>query len=179
MTQEQRLAKLKSFLPSWFWENESLQLAFFSGVAKAITDVESVIVEYLDATTITNSAGEFLDAHGSERTVERLEEEFDEIYSPRVQSIRSKSFKSSIKSLVDMILLEGTCQVKEDHDDARVFFDRDAYFDRSDILIGNTWDMFSIIFDQENDNVWESIVAAVDQAKAAGVLYRLVERVES
>ena len=70
--------------------------------------------ETLHARTFIDLAdGAWLDQHGKERSVLRLEGETDAAYRPRVKQIEDKVTRPAILAAVDAILLVGTSRMEE------------------------------------------------------------------
>ena len=70
--------------------------------------------ETLHARTFIDEAdGAWLDQHGEERSILRLEGESDEAYRPRVKRIEDKVTKPAILAAVDAILRVGTSRMEE------------------------------------------------------------------
>lgn len=201
LTQAQWFSKLQSFVPAWVTYPEAVRArAIFWGLAKCLEEAQKKVEDHIAETMISTASTEGLEVHGSERAVERIRSELDDSYRERVRSLRNKSNKDSIKALVDMVLLNGTCEIKEDMIDAD-FLDRGVYMNRSYIFPPFlTWNTFTLIFknqtpepfsyaDREyfNDRldfmtstsgaefIYDLISDIVETHKAVGTAYRVIE----
>lgn len=202
LTADQWFAKLKTFVPPWFFEEEENNVAHFRGLSKVLEAVQSDAQDHLDETFLLSSSGDFLDSHGNERSTERTTDEFDAQYSFRVQNLTNRSNLPDIKRIVDRLLIAGEASILEDKD-APVFAGRDYYVDREEILIEQILNTFSIIVDKQlhepysfadreyfegrehfvgqaesSEYVFDLIVAEVNKSKASGTFYRVLERLE-
>lgn len=195
--------KLKTFVPECFFSDSGISEAYFHGIAKVLNRIECQLDEHFTETFICNAVEGFLDEHGLERNITRTSGELDFQLSERIKNITNSTSCVEIQRIVDALLDVGTATILEDFD-AELFFDReDAFYNRGDLLIDPIYNVFSIIvdkqvhepysfFDRENfydredfigrqDSslaLFELIVEAVNRAKALGVLYRLVERLD-
>lgn len=201
-TQAEWLLVLRKMLPGWFFNEEDNQLAHMQGAAAVLSTFEEQLDEHIRETFISQSTGDFLDAHGEERSVARLAGEMDAQYSIRVRNIRNQSNVPDIRSIVDSLLIAGTSTIVEDFD-AALFMDRDVYMNRGALLISAIYNTFSIVVDKQlhppysfmdreyfgdredfmgtsesSDYVFQLILEAVNNAKALGTAYRIIERLE-
>lgn len=201
LTQDQWFAKLQSFVPAWVTYPEAVRArAIFWGLAKCLAEAQQRVEDHINETTISLSSVDGLEVHGSERSVERIKSELDASYRERVRSLRNKSNKDAIKALVDIVLLNGTCEIREDMVDAD-FMDRGVYNNRSYIFPPFlTWNTFTLIFknqtpapfsyanrDYFNDRldfmtstsgaefIYDLISDIVETHKAVGTAYRVIE----
>jgi len=201
MTKLEWFEKLKNFLPSWvFAQDEPLMRAHFMGLASCLEALDEEAREHLKQTFIETSTEDFLDAHGGERGILRSIGEYDRAYQARVRSLSNQSNFQAIKRLVDSLLIRGQCQINEDWNEDN-FFGRANFFDRASVFISPVHDSFSIIVSKQirepesfysqgvfanrggvfgsNESsliLFELIMNAVNQAKAAGTFYRIIER---
>jgi hypothetical protein len=200
LTQQEWFLKLKGFVPSWYFETEDLQVAHFQALAKLLADAQLEAEYNLSQTFILTATDPELDLMGSERNVDRLEEESDGLYRPRVQSLANQSNLPAIKRLVDALLVRGEATILEDYNSS-LFLNRDLYASRDQRFFDLMYNAFSIIVDKQVHTpysfysrgnyasredfvgsaetasaLYAALVAAVDRAKALGVLYRVVER---
>lgn len=203
LSQSQWFDKLKSLYPSWFFEEELYQVAYLQGFALLLSEIQGDSDAHLLETYILEAHNGFLDAQGDERSIDRIALEFDDQYRVRVQNLTNQSNLPAIKRIVDKLLIVGESTVIEDWE-ALVFFDRDGYLNRGEILIDEVYNCFSIIVDKQkhepysfldreesfcdreffwgmqesSDYVFSLILEAVNKAKALGVFYRVIERLE-
>ncbi len=202
LTQQQYFEKLKAMVPDWYFLNERLNVATFQGIAAVFARLHESAEEHFKETMIkTPNASElFLDAHGEERNVTRLPSEADPIYSERIRNITNLSDNPAIKSIVDALLVNGESIVRDGFN-SRLFLNRETFYNRGDIFSDIFYNVFTIIVENQlhepysfmnRENflsredffgatesslaIFEQIAAAVDKAKAFGVLYRILER---
>lgn len=203
LTKEQWYAKLKSWVPRWFFETEQYNKAVFNAIAKLLESLNQSTEDHFNQTFITKAVGEYLDAHGDERNVKRIPGEPDSLYYKRVQLIVNMSDKPDIKAIIDALLLVGEAKIIE-HGYDGPFYDRDAYYDREFVYLGRRYyNYFTVLIDKQipitnlffdrlgfydrkgwlgtigalpAELILAIIVAAVEKARAAGVAWRLIER---
>lgn len=205
LTKAQWLTKLKLWVPGNLFEEEKLQLAHWSGIAAVLEQLQIDAENHAKETFILQAVGDFLDAHGDERKVERLPGEVDSIYAERIRIIDNKSDCPSIKELVDKFLIQGEATIQE-HEFSSAFADRNIYANRGVVLTDVRYNAFSIVVDeqkgipesfvdrdgvregvfatredflgstQSSQKVFDLIVDAVDKEKALGIAYRVIER---
>lgn len=202
MTQEQWFERLKTWVPSWFLAEEQRNVAILQALAKVLADRNTEARDLVDLTFIGEATNEWLDTHGDERTVPREEDEFDPPYRVRIrtQNLVSKVNRPALKEIVDALVIRGTSQIVEDYDN-QFFFNRGYFFNRGVIVVDPIKDAFTIVVDRQvhlpysffnrgaymnredfmgqvasNTKVFELIVKAVNDNKAFGALYRVVER---
>jgi len=199
-TQEEWYQKLKSWLPTWFFNEEYYNEAVLQGIARVLVELESRASEHQIETFIALADGAYVDEHGLERNLTREELELDPIFSERIRYISNSTPVPAIKRLVDALLAVGEATIVEDFD-AGVYLNREEFFNRGSVFIDAIYNVFSIIVDKQvhapysfhsreyfcnredfygtNDSsleLFQFIIDAVDKAKALGTLYRLIER---
>ena len=203
LTQQQWYEKLRKFVPSWTFEDEKTSVAVFQAIAAVLAQVQSDADASFNATFLSRSTAPILDVEGDERGVARLTDEEDSSYYPRIQRITSNTDPASIKAIVDSFLLFGECTILESPLDSP-YCSRDAYCSRSIFIINATRNYFLILIPKQihapyafcsrltftsrhtwqsnfvgsldaSDSIFASIIAAVDQAKAFGVMYGILE----
>lgn len=202
LSQSQWYEKLKSWVPQWFFETEYYQKAHWQALAKVLADMEVVLDDHIMETFIAQASGSFLDEHGIERNLTRLINEMDSQFSVRIRNLTNSTNKPAIKQIVDGLLEVGEATILEDYE-AIVFCNRETFANRGYLTIEQIYNAFSIIVDRQvhapysfldreyfatRENfigrqessleLFELIVEAVNRAKALGVLYRLIERLE-
>lgn len=203
LTKQQWYDKLKTFIPSWFFEYEEYQKAHLMGLAAVLEKLQQEVDFHVEQTFIETSDGEYLDAHGDERNTPRITDELDAQYQVRVRSLNNTSNIPAIKALVDKLLIVGESTIREDYN-GTVFLNSGSYLNRSAILFDEIYNAFSIIVDKQlhepysfsnrenflnrtnfvgsgesSDYVFNLIVEAVKKAKALGTLFRVIERLET
>jgi hypothetical protein len=179
LTQDQWYEKMKSWVPAWWFEQEKYNVAVFKAIAEVMSQVESDLEAHQGETFIAQAAGQFLDAHGDERSVERDSGELDALYSGRVRNMVSVANAPAIKSLVDALLLVGSCTIREHMYDS-LFMSRDSFYSRREVYTSIFYDAFTIVVSNQGvgaaaDTMMAALARAVDEAKALGTLYRVTE----
>jgi len=199
-TQAEWYIVLKGWVPDWFFEEEAHQAAHFQALAKLLAQAEITLENHITETFICQSEASFLDEHATERNIVRLQNELDVTLCDRVRSLVNTSDPVSIKSIVDSLLISGVADIVE-HEDNIVFLNRESFTNRGVAWANIFYNFFTIIIDKQvrapeafadrefflnREDVYgqddtslsllQSIVEAVNRAKAYGVLYRLIER---
>ena len=202
LTQAQWYAKLRSFFPRWYFQEEQNQTAHLQGLASLLATVQDEVDGHVANTMLLTAAGEYLDEHGLERAVARLTSEMDAEYRIRVQSLANQSNKPAIKAIVDALLINGESIILEDYE-AQIFASREAFLNRGHLLLEQVFNAFSIVVDpqihapysfcdreyfadrenyigqaESSQLVFDLILAAVNRVKAFGALVRIIERLE-
>jgi hypothetical protein len=201
-TKEEWSERLRSWVPSWFFERDKNSKAYFNALAAVLADCEERIAEHLAETFILTAQGDVVDLHGHERKVFRLPGEGDAAFANRIRYIVNNSHIVAIKALVDAILINGESIITEDYN-AQIFCDRENFITPNSILLSQIIkDAFSVLIpfqvhapysfcDREHfcgredfygrytssDEVFASVVAAVEAARAAGCLFRVFEKI--
>jgi len=202
LSQAQWYAKIKTWVPNWWFEEIENQQAVFQGLAKVLAELEVELDAHITETFICQADGDYLDEHGLERNLTRKTGESDADFCTRIRNLTNSTNCPAIKSLVDDLLEVGEATIVEDYN-AAFFCDREAFLNRGHLLLDQIYNAFSIIVDKQvhapysfldreyfatrenfigrNDSaieLFELIVEAVNRAKALGVLYRVIERLE-
>lgn len=203
LTKDQWYQKLRSWVPSWVFEDESSNVALFMGMAKLLEALQDDVDNLKAQTFIDEATAPYLDLLGNERSVARVSGELNPSYRVR---IKTKSLKSQVSvpdlaSIVNQMLIRGVCAIKEDFQGS-VFLDRESFLNRGEIILTPIHNTFSIVVDKQihepfsfvdreyfadsedfvgaadsNEKIFELIVEAVNENKAFGTLYRIVERI--
>lgn len=200
-TKDEWEARLRTWVPSWYFERDVNAKAQMAALAAVLADLETVLKGHFDETFITRAGGDTLDLHGSERNVARLTGEIDGPFANRIRYIVNNSNIISIKALVDALLINGEAIITEDYN-AQIFCDRENFITPNSIMLSQIIkDAFTVLipfqihppysfFDRENfcgredfygrytssDEIFASVVAAVEAARAAGCLFRVIEK---
>ncbi len=152
------------------------------------------------ATFLLKATAPILDAHGDERGKPRLLGESDALYALRVQRITSQTYYAAIKAFIDSCLVVGECTIYQAPFDSP-YFSRGAYCSRASLLIGIKVNYFIVSVPKQNHapysfytrgsylsrqnfigsldttaSTFESIIAGINDMKAFGVMYSIVER---
>lgn len=203
LTKEQWYQKLRSWVPRWYFESEFYNVAIFSAIAKLLSQTQDSADAHFAQTFILQATGEYLDAHGDERNIERIPGEPDPIYARRVQQIVNNSNKPDIKALVDALLIVGECTIIEHQMDGP-YYNRGSFFNRNEIYTDRRhYNYFTVLIDPQipqansffNRDTYYSrkyylgtlgplsidlllaiINASINKARAAGVFYRIIEQ---
>jgi hypothetical protein len=200
LTQEQWYQKLKQLVPNWVFEKENYNVAIFQGMAKILEQAQIQYENHLQETFIDTASEEFLDIHAEERSVTRLPADSIATYRQKIKNILNNSNCPSLKSLVDTLLIRGEATFIENYS-AENYMNRSAFFNRNAIEPEVRYNAFTIIvdyqvpepngffsresfFDREFlngsneslDSIFENIVETVNNNKAFGTVYRLIER---
>ena len=199
-TQAEWFTVLKGWVPDWYFEEISVQAAHFQALAKLLALAEVTMDDHVTETFICQSEALFLDEHSLERNIERLLNELDITVCNRVRNIINTSDIVSIQSIVDELLIAGVAEIVE-HDNNRIFLNSEVFYNRGAAFSEIFYNFFTIIIDKQirapesfanreffmnREDVYgqddsslsllQTIVEAVNGAKAYGILYRLIER---
>lgn len=201
---EEWFQTLKSWVPEWFFEREEYNEAVFYAMAEILALQQAEAEDTLSQTFIDQADGSFLDLLGDERSVDRLPGEFDSQYSVRIKNkgLVSNLSKPALLSLINQLIIKGTAQIKEDWEGGS-FFNREAFFNRGEVVIQPIENTFTIVVDKQlhdpysffdreyfcdrgdfvgttdsSEYVFQLILNAVNDNKAFGTLYRIIERLQ-
>lgn len=201
LTQAEWFDQIKGMVPTWVFAQENHANALFQAIAKIAETCQTVADAHVTETFISQATGVALNSHGAERRVSRLPGEVDPIYSVRVRNLFNQSNLSSLTSMVNELLLSGTARIQEDFD-AIGFLDREYFASRGVLFLSvNDWvNTFSILVDKQLHApysfasrehfadredfigasesllaVFQAIQRIVDDNKALGVFYRILE----
>lgn len=201
-TQEQWFQTLKSWVPEWFFEKEVYSVALYQAIAKLLEQAQLDVEEQQKQTFILKGSGSNLDLHGYERTVPRLGAELDPQYALRIRikSLISQLSKVDLLAIVNSLIIRGTATIREDFEGS-IFVDRSEYANRGAIVIEPIDNTFTVLVDKQirdpyafvereffsdreafvsnsesSDYVFELILNAVNDNKAFGTLFRIIER---
>jgi hypothetical protein len=204
LTQAQWLAKLKGWVPSWFFQDEKYQQSHFDGLAAILAQIDSDAQSYfqelfIKPTGMTGADSVYLDMFGFERTIPRLPQESDAVYAGRIQTLLNQSNPVAILAAVNALLINGPAFLQE-HGLGEKLFCNESYLNRGEVLTYISFNTFSLVIprqlhapfsfmsrgyfcnesyvgsNQSSQTVFDLIVETVNNLKAAGVLYRVFER---
>lgn len=202
---EKWLKKLNSFVPSWVLEDQGIDkqkiLSVFNAAAAALQRAEDSGNATLDETYISTATEDNLLKHGSERSIERLKDEKLSSYRERVKLIVNNSNLPALVDLIQPMLIQGVPTMIEHHSATGGFLNRGSYANRNIIDFNVLYNAFTIIIDEQIpdpelfanrsnflnreefigsdksiDSIFENIVKTVNNNKAYGTVYRLIER---
>lgn len=202
------IAKIKSWVPTWFYENESYNLAVISAIAKALQDAEISINDDVAQTFIMQAISGNLDMHGGERGVFRFDEEFDVDFRKRVRSaaIISNANIPALIALLNKIVIKGQVSIKEDYEFGS-YFNRGTFMNRGEISVDPILNTFTVVIDRQvhdpysffgretyigrgfigggfigqvesSSKVFDLLIKTINENKAFGTLFRIVERTQ-
>ena len=206
LTQAEWFAKLKGFVPRYIWEKDELNTAILQAMAAGLSKVQEGVDSYIADTYIQTAKDGVLDTHGNERSLTRLTgqiRELDAQYSKRVRSLVNQSNVPALVSLINNFLIAGVARIRDDYE-AQVFLDREFFCDRGAITIDpQIINTFTVIVDKQihppysfsdreyfldredfmggsesSDYIFEVIKKVIDDNKALGTLYRIIELLE-
>lgn len=194
-------ARLKSFIPRCVYQDDQTTEAAIYGIAAIFDELSNSLDKHFIQTFICNAVGAYLNEHGIERGLTRAASEIDASFQQRIKNITNSSNCPAIKALVDALLEVGEATIQED-DINGVFFSAESFFNRGEILIDPIINTFSIVVDKQvhapysfydreyfmdredfigtNESsleLFQLIVQAVNEAKACGTAYRLIETI--
>jgi hypothetical protein len=204
LTQEQWNQKLRSLVPSWVFEKNEETAKIFNAAAKCLFVMQRDASDHIKETFIDEGSEEYVALHGEERSVERLQLEALSSYRERVKLIVNKSNVPAIKSIVDSLLIRGQSIIIEHSQQSGNFLNRNSFLDRNILDFQVLYNAFTIIIDYQipeptsfynrgafldreflngsslsSDTVFANVIKAVNEAKAFGTVYRLIERVQT
>lgn len=194
--------KLKSWVPQWFFEEEQFNVAVFQGIAKLLNEMECMLDNHIRETFLCQAVNGYLDEHGLERNLKRFLGELDTTFRERIKNLTNTTSCPAVKLIVDALLDVGESLIIEDFNGS-LFFNRENFISRGEIMINPIYNTFSIIvdkqihepysfYDRENFldredfiglsesrlELFQLIVEHVNKSKSLGTLYRLIERLE-
>jgi uncharacterized radical SAM superfamily Fe-S cluster-containing enzyme len=200
LSQADWYAKLKSWVPTWFFESEHFNVAEFQGIARLLSEAQQQSEDHVSQTFLSQATDTFLDTHANERNYRRLPQEIDAVFSPRIRSLLNQSNFPAIKILVDAFLIVGESTIREHFRDI-IFLNREAFYSRREVFTDIYYNAFSIIVEKQlhvpysfasrenffsredfagsnesSQTIFDLIVETVNNVKAAGTLYRVIER---
>lgn len=198
-TVDQWYDKLKSFVPSWWFEKQVYSVAMFRAIAAMFNKIELDADDQFNSTFILRADAPVLDTLGDERDITRLNGETNPPYALRIQRITSQTDRPDIRAIVDALLIKPGCIIKEIPYDAP-YCARGNFCSRNDYVSEFINSFFVIIIPKQvhtpysfvgrslfcgrlgfagsEDNAtafYPSIIASVDAVKAFGEMYAIVE----
>jgi hypothetical protein len=189
LDQAQWYAKIKRWVPSWYFEKNQYAAAVFQGLAAVFAQIQQDIDDAQAATFILDSPGPVIDLLGDERDTPRLTGESDASYQPRVQnSLFQKVSLAQLQSLVNAVLNNGPAFFIDNEeygyfDDPDVssnpgFLYYDDYYSRW-ISLSKWYNWFTVIIPAQtggNDTlIQQAVVAALEANIAFGVTYDILD----
>jgi hypothetical protein len=203
LTQDQWNKKLRSLVPSWVFERNVEAAKIFNAAAKCLAELQKDASDHIKETFIDDGSDEYVALHGEERSVPRLDNESLGSYRERVKLIVNKSNVPAIKAIVDALLIRGQSTIVEHTGQTGSFFNRNSFLNRNVLEFQVLYNAFTIIIEYQvpeatsffnreaflnreflngsnlsSDTVFANVIKAVNEAKALGTVYRLIERVQ-
>lgn len=194
---------LESWIPSWFFLEEDNQVAHVQALALILSYNDSQVYEHVMQTYIQNAEGLVLDEFATNRGLSRLPGELDAQFRVRIRNISFDGDCPTLKQLVDSVLIAGESTIIEDYE-SQLFLSRNQFYNRGSILVEEIENVFTVLVDKQvhepysfmnneyfmdrdnfigaytsSDYVFELIKAIIDDNKATGTLYRVIERLGS
>ena len=201
LTKDQWYSKLKSWVPTWFFEGEYFNRAQFEGIAKLLSEAQQQAEDHQSETFLAQAADTFLDVHGNERSFERLPRETDAAWALRIRSLLNTSNKLALQVLVNQFLIVGVCTILEHSIGESIFCNRGSYLNRREVFSDSWYNTFSVLIDPQihdgysfysrgnfcnrgdfvsddksSKEIFDLVAQILNNHKAAGTLYRLIER---
>lgn len=183
LTKEQWQKKVNGLVQSWVTK-ENKSKALTSGIASAFKTIEDDYIKHIDQTYIDEAEMDYVKLHGEERSVAILPDETIISYRVRVKRITAQSNFVELKAVVDGFLITPEkSRFVEHSQDSGSFLSVGMCLDRDLLDFSVLYNAFSIMVPKqgepgdETDLIFENIVRAMNKNKAAGVVYRLIERV--
>lgn len=182
LTKQQWYDKIKRFVPAWYFQDELNQKAHFMGLAKLMETLQQDVSDHFDETMIETADGEFLDEHGSERSITRKTAESDTDYRPRIRIFLNTVAYTNLKALIDDLIEAGNpCTLIENWnygfaDDT----ESDYFYDDPDAVWieqkkSYNWLTFLIPSQPGDDtDIKAEIVELIEYNKALGVTYDIL-----
>ena len=203
LTTDQWFAKLRSFVPDNIFEEEEFQKAHWRGIAAVLSQLQLDFDGHFNETFILQADTNVLNEHGAERSLSRTERESNITFADRVRNLTNQSNCPAIKSLVDTFLINGEATIMEPSStksNGLAFANRGTFLNRKTAFAQISYNTFSILVDEQkhapysflnreqftnredfvgsnesSDRVFDLIVEAVNDIKALGILYRVIE----
>lgn len=199
LTQAQWNTKIRSLLPSWWFEQDRRTPGLIQAIAAVFAQLDIDANDAFNSTFITRSTAPILDVLGDERNLTRLSGETDANYASRIQRITSETDKISIKAAVDALLSNPGCKILETPID-NPYLSRGCYLSRDSYLTDIQKNFFWIVIPKQThaaysfasrgnymsrldfmgtatttQTLYPSIITLVNAMKAFGVLFGIVE----
>lgn len=201
-SKQEWIEKIKSWVPGWFYQERTIEQAVISAIAKVLSDVDIEIENQIAQTFVDKAVGGYLALLGDERGLSRFKGEFDNAFRKRIKSaaIQSNANYPSLIDLINKVLVRGKAIKKEDFE-IGLYFSRNSFLNRGEISVDPIKDAFTIVIDRQvhepysfvtresfigresyfgqaetSTKVFESLINIVNQNKAFGTVFRIVER---
>lgn len=192
---------IATFIPGWqLSEDVHFNRAAIRSMAGLFARLEQDADDHFDQTFIMKATGAILALHGAEVGKDPIPGETQAAYRLRIQRVRNSSDKASILAAVNALLPVGPAVIVEAQKDAP-YCSRGVFCSRGTRLMSFPRNFFLIIVPSQGHTPWSSlnrdayanrgsyvgtlvpisqaytnIIAAVNEMKAFGVLYGIVEK---
>lgn len=198
-TQAQWFDHIKKFVPSWQFERDQYNVALFQAIAAEFAAFEEDAEDQYLQTYIMNATTPILNLLGDERGKFQLPSEGTEAFRKRVQRLASETDKTNIKKTVDALLLRGECTIREAGTDSP-YCSRGSFVSRESRFLSLINDYFLVVVPSQSHlpysflsrdtyasrlnfigstveiaGIYTNMVKAINEQKAFGVLYGIVE----
>ena len=202
------IIKIKSWIPSWFYEEKQIEAAVIGALAKVLADTDQSISDDVAQTFIEKALGGHLAMHGDERGLTKFSDEFDVDYRKRIRAAAVIS-NANIPALVDLlnkIVIRGHVSIKEDYE-VGAYFNRNTFLNRGEISVTPILNTFTVVIDRQvhepysffnretfigrgfigggfigqvesSSKVFDLLIKTINENKAFGTLFRIVERTQ-
>jgi hypothetical protein len=163
--------RLKNWVPSWFWEKESVNKAHFWALASLLASQEAAAIAKVDQTFILKAEGRYLDHLALELGYTRLPGETDPELRDRIRQVVNNSSRPAIELIIQNIIGSGWKLFEWETDGS--FFGRQTFLDTGTIVVSPDAARFWIYvpFITNFDELYAALIAA----KAAGISFVLIE----
>lgn len=188
LTKDQWYAKLKTWVPSWYFEGEEKTVCFtrgtFKGFAAILSQISQDCDDQVNSTYIMNAAdvAPIVDLHGAERNLTR-NGEIDSVYKPRIRDSLFKPVGSvQLAAAVNAVLVNGPAALIDNSSNG--FFDDDnstavCWDDTAQNarwLESQKWyNWWTLIIPNQppaqEDSVLTAVIAAIEANRAFGTTY--------
>lgn len=199
-TQAQWFAKLCKFVPSWHFEQQNYEVARFQAMAAVLAGLDDDAQDHFNAVFITRAPSPVLQDLGAERGLTQNVGESNIAFALRIQQITSHTDKPDIQATINSLLLIGTCKILEVPEDSP-YCSRLACCTRDNLILEARRNYFLVqippqihapysfcarsyfnarlnfVGSQDSTGtIFASIIAAINNEKAFGVMYGVVEK---
>lgn len=179
-TKEAWVEKIRSWTPSWFHNADDLTDAVIHALAATFAASEIDIEDSVSQTYIEFAIGGVLGIHGSERGVVKLPLETEQEFRKRIRAsaVISNANIPALLGIVNKVLNNGVAQIREDYN-TKFFLNRGAFCRRAVVITIPVHNSFTILIENQfepKEQVFELIVKVINDNKAFGCMYRVIER---
>lgn len=197
-------SKIKSWVPTWFYHEKTVESALIEGLARVFSEIDSDVSDEIAQTFIGKAVSGYLGMHGDERSVKKFADEFDADFRKRVRAaaVTSRANIPALQELLNKIVIRGKASINEDYESG-LFFNRGCFLNRGSIAIVPIHNTFTVVVDKQvhepfsfigrdsyfnrgaffgqiesNSKIFELLIRTINENKAFGTLFRIVERTQ-